>query len=323
MPTITYPTYAKLRTALGSVAAAEEIRYALDTDSFYGKTFYVSSAANSNGISGSNGNSGLSPDAPLATIDYAIGLCTANKGDRIFVLPGHTETISAAAGIACDVAGITIQGFGNGSLRPTITWSAVGSTWTVSAANVTIRNIRCTSSVDEMVKMFHVTAANCTLDAVDVFETAACQIIQFILTTNAADNLTIRNCKHVQRTAAAATQIWIQLVGVNDAVIRDNLFLLTLKNETGSYTLGGTTACVDSFVYRNTFVQEGGNTQDKIASFVTTSTGTYRENCAGSGTGVAITSAFVGDAMFHFDNKWLDTVGTSSGLLTPAVDTDT
>lgn len=307
---------AKLRSALGGTPASELIRL-IFFPQFYGKTFYVSS------VTGSNANSGLSPDAAVATIDYAIDLCTANKGDRIHVLPGHAESLAAAGAITADKAGITIEGFGSGSLRPTLTLTDTAATIAVSAANVTFRNLRITAGVDEVVKIFNVTAAGLTLDAVDYFETATFQAIQFMLTTAAADNLTIRNCKHVQRTAAAATQIWIQLVGVNDAVIADNLFLLTLKNETASYTIGGTTACVDSFLYRNTIHQAGGNTQDSCVKFVTGSTGMMRENAALTGTGVAITGAFVGDAMGFIDNKWHDTIGTASGLLTPAVDTDT
>ena len=126
------------------------------------------------------------------------------------------------------------------------------------------------------------------------------------------------------RTAAAATQIWIQLVGVNEPVISNNVLLLTLKNETASYTIGGTTACVDAYVTNNVIQQgSGGNTQDKCVSFVTGTTGIMRKNFAAcTSTGVATAGAFVGDAMFMDDNKFADTAA-ASGLLAPAVDTDT
>src|SRR4051812_34369402 len=73
-----------------------------------------------NSVTGSNGNQGTA-DSPLATIDYAIGLCVADKGTVIVVQPGHTETVSAAGGIACDVAGIYIIGLGAGTDRPQVT----------------------------------------------------------------------------------------------------------------------------------------------------------------------------------------------------------
>mgnify|MGYP006139353905 CR=1 FL=1 len=47
-----------------------------------------------------------------------------NKGDVIVVMPGHAETVSGAAGINCDVAGVSIVGLGRGAARPTITMSA-------------------------------------------------------------------------------------------------------------------------------------------------------------------------------------------------------
>ena len=40
---------------------------------------------------------GMSPDRPFATIDYAVGQCTASQGDIIYVMPGHAETVSAAS----------------------------------------------------------------------------------------------------------------------------------------------------------------------------------------------------------------------------------
>ncbi|GAI62257.1 unnamed protein product, partial [marine sediment metagenome] len=46
-----------------------------------GKVFYVDTTANG----GSDSNSGLSPDDPVLKINYAMGLCTANKGDVIQV----------------------------------------------------------------------------------------------------------------------------------------------------------------------------------------------------------------------------------------------
>jgi len=309
---------AKVDSAIGPEATSQ-LERALNMPLFYGRTFYV---CNATGYHGSDSGPGVSPNRPFATIDYAIGKCVADRGDRILVMPGHAENIATAAAIAADVAGVSIIGVGNGSLKPKLSFSGTAGTIAISAANVTFRGFRVTSTIDEVVKMFHVTAAFCTLDDIEHFETAACQTIQFLLTTNAADNLTILNCKHVQRTAAAATQIWIQLVGVNDAVIENNVFLLTLKNETASYLIGGTTACVDSFIHRNTIHQAGGNTQDSCVKFVTGSTGVGRENCAITGTGVATTTAFVGDAMGWFDNKWADTIGTTSGLLAPAVDTD-
>ena len=55
----------------------------------------------------SDNNDGLSPERALRTVDYAVGLCTANENDVIVLLHG-SHSISAT--IAVDVAGITITG---------------------------------------------------------------------------------------------------------------------------------------------------------------------------------------------------------------------
>jgi hypothetical protein len=93
-----------------------------------GKIFFVDSAT------GSDVNDGLSPDDPVKTLDYAIGLCTANKGDIIFIMPNHTENITAAGGITCDVEGVRIVGMGKGDNRPEIKWAGAAA----SAADIEI-----------------------------------------------------------------------------------------------------------------------------------------------------------------------------------------
>src|SRR3990167_8661415 len=62
-----------------------------------GKTFYVLNATTGlpeGGVTGSNITSAGQLLTPLSTIDYAIGLCVAGRGDRIVVLPGHAETLT-------------------------------------------------------------------------------------------------------------------------------------------------------------------------------------------------------------------------------------
>lgn len=112
-----------------------------------GNVFFVDSGV------GSNSNSGKKPDTAFATIDYAIGKCTATNGDIIYVLPGHAETTTA---IAADVAGISIIGVGHGRARPAITATTAASDLIdVSAANVRLKNLRlvgaasgCTAIID-------------------------------------------------------------------------------------------------------------------------------------------------------------------------------
>lgn len=280
-----------------------------------GKYLFVNSATGSD-----QAGLGLDPSRPLATIDYAIGLCTANAGDVIIVAPGHTETISAAGGIALDVAGVSIVGLGRGSLRPTISFSATASTFTISAANTLVRNIRVTSTIDEVVKMFSITAAYVTLEDIEHFETASCQTIQFVLTSAAADYLEIRRCYCYQVNAAGSAQAWIQLVGIDGGIIEDNTFRLTLNNAAASATISGTTACIGTVVRRNTITQLGGTTQVSAILFVDSSTGVHvHDNRVACGATAITTGVDVGNAGYANENYNLNTPDLS-GIITPGVD---
>jgi hypothetical protein len=125
-----------------------------------GEVFWVNNSGvlAKGGVGGSDGNDG-SYRRPFATIDYAIGKCTASRGDIIAVMPGHEEDIAAAAGIALDVAGVAIIGLGSAALRPKITFSATASTMTVTAANCSISNIWFDAQVAQCVTALSLSAA--------------------------------------------------------------------------------------------------------------------------------------------------------------------
>lgn len=133
------------------------------TQTHPGKAFWVSNASTiqQGQRGGSDGNRGTF-DAPFSTIDYAIGQCVANRGDVIFVKPGHAEAVTVSS-IACDVAGVSIIGLGTGAMKPTLTFGATDSRINVTAANCTWQNFRWTAGVGDVVTaVLHATAAQNT-----------------------------------------------------------------------------------------------------------------------------------------------------------------
>lgn len=78
----------------------------------------------------------------LPSINLAMSYCRAGALDTIYALPGHVESISAAAFFSNLVSGTRIVGIGDGTVRPTLTWTAAGSTWTLNKANVMVDNLR-------------------------------------------------------------------------------------------------------------------------------------------------------------------------------------
>src|SRR3954465_15992314 len=80
-----------------------------------GNIYFVKSGTGSSDAAGY----GQNPDAPFATIAYALAQETANQGDRIYVMPGHTEAIADATTFAAAIAGVQVIGLGAGSARHT------------------------------------------------------------------------------------------------------------------------------------------------------------------------------------------------------------
>ena len=80
-----------------------------------GRVFYVHSSGSD------SAQAGETAAAPFATLDFAIGQCSANNGDLIYVMPGHAETLTAAGQLDFDIAGVRAQGLGWGTTRPTFT----------------------------------------------------------------------------------------------------------------------------------------------------------------------------------------------------------
>lgn len=110
---------------------------------------------------------GLSPDAPVATLDYAVGLCTDSKGDVIYMMPGHNEGLGNAQ-IAVDKIGISIIGLGKGSLRPRIDFDHANASIDVSAVGCTLKNLRLLPSVTDVLIAIDVNAAATDVTIEDV-----------------------------------------------------------------------------------------------------------------------------------------------------------
>ena len=143
---------------------------------------------------------GQNPDNPVKTIDFAVGLCAAGKGDIIYPMPGHAEDISTATSLVLDVAGVSIIGLGEGALRPRLTFTAAASTISITAANCRMQNIWLRSNFTNGVTI------GVTLGA-------------------AADGCVLRNIVMEEATNAKEFLIAISVAaGCNDVLIEDFQF---------------------------------------------------------------------------------------------------
>jgi hypothetical protein len=149
---------------------------------------------------------GYTPDAPCATIDYAHNLCTASKRDVVHVMPYHAETITTAAAIALDTIGVTVVGYGDGPQRPTITYGTnTTATTVVSAANVTIKNIRFVNAIDSLAVFLTLGADDALVENCEFVGASTTEVLNCIGITTTKDNSIIRGCKFIQPTDPAGT----------------------------------------------------------------------------------------------------------------------
>lgn len=94
---------------------------------------------------------GQSQDDPILasklvkTLAAALSAVRAGLGDTIVVLPGHSESVVDATMLANLLDGTNIIGIGRGTNQPVFRFTAVGSSWAINKANVTISGLflRC------------------------------------------------------------------------------------------------------------------------------------------------------------------------------------
>ncbi len=190
-----------------------------NSDARTGNVIWVDSGA------GSDSNDDASFDKPLATLDHAIGHCTANNGDTIYIKEGHAETYSAKASLVCDVAGVTIIGLGVGDDRPTFTLgTAVAVDIDITAASVEMYNLHFKTALDNLTAPIHVTGANFTIGWCEFEDPDDYEANIWILTEATADDIQILNCFHNGYTAGNQTESLIRLVGANNALIKGCTF---------------------------------------------------------------------------------------------------
>lgn len=174
--------------------------------------------------SGTSTGPGSTPSTAYSTIDAAYSAATASQGDTIVVLPGHAESITGAAGIACDLAGVRIVGVGDGRQRPVITFTtATAASLDITAAANVIENLVFVCGIDAQTAMINISAADCVIKNCEFqLADATYQAAVGILTTDAADRLIVMG-NYFHGAGDTTAQIAISLVGGDDLRITNNV----------------------------------------------------------------------------------------------------
>ena len=281
-----------------------------------GKVFWVSNTTTllQGQRGGSDSNKGTF-DSPFATLDYAVGQCTASRGDIIMVKPGHAENLATATACSLDVAGIAIVGLGTGTARPKFTFTTANTaTFPVSADNISMQNCQVianflsiaaaftlstakwftvqnchfadTSGVLNFLNIIKSTGAANTVDGLTATDNVwnglgTTSVNSFILTANDIDSATVcRNRITLARTATAAALVTVTAGVLTNFDCGDNLTYTaqTATTAGGLVNVGGTTST--GTVYRN--YQQTLGTATDILFTTTVGLGAFENRVSGA-----------------------------------------
>jgi len=172
------------------------------------------------------------------TLDEAISLAgvVADDADIILVAAGHSETLTAADGVDCDVAGITIIGLGNGENRPLFDYTNANGEFVIGTDDVAIHNLQFLANVTDVTTAINVETGseNFVIDNCRFYvdSTGTDEFTDAITTTADCDNGRITNCRF--EMGAGGADAAIQNVGCDYLEISGNII-------TGDYA----TACIE------------------------------------------------------------------------------
>lgn len=260
-----------------------------------------------------------------ATVDAAIGACTANAGDTIIVLPGHTETVTSTS-IALDVAGVNIIGLGNGLNRPTFTFGAAAATITVSAANCSWKGCHFIANFADVAAAFTLGAAkDFRLENNTFVDNASnlnfLSVVVTGATNNDADGLTVVG--NFQKGLVATQNAFVSILANESRInISDNFCDQAATNNAGHFITLSSKILSGARIARNRLVVVGA-TGATVGIFLTgsgtTSTGIVENNYVSSLDTTTELIATAGTGLVYFENYYTGTAD-ASGKLWPVVD---
>ena len=286
----------------GGFAFGVSIRGMPVLNTYGGKLFWVDS------VTGSDGNPGTETK-PFGTIDHAIGHCTANRGDVIMVKAGHDENPTTS--ITMDVAGVTIQGLGWGSHRPTITFGATAATLAMSAAGCRVSGLRFDlgTVAATVTNAINITADGCVVEDCETVPHATSQFTNLITCTD-AQFVEIRGNRLRGLDTASGTS-GLVVDGCDDMVIVGN----EISGHFGEHALDNTTPASCDEVLRATiaynYIRNYSSTAGDLAvEMDANATGIMAYNAIGGG--LALASNVDYGNLYCFQNYLSDAVDVTA-----------
>ena len=285
-----------------------------------GKDIYVDS------VTGADTSDGLTPDRALATLDAAFAKCTANKGYVIYVLPNHSETVTGAAGIAHDVAGVSVIGLGHGGQRPTFLMDAsTAVTYKITGSDAIVHNLVFNSGHADVVTCIDVqTATDVWIDSCEFGDNTTNEnwltcIKSGTTTDNQCDGLKVTNCKWTSPDAGCLE--FIEHTGDVDRLHVEGNYVR--HNGTNSPLILSTAGddLQDGLIKGNMITTKiNASAVGILSNNQTDNTGIIAENYVGHlDVAGEVLATGENSGMYCFENR-MSGVVTASGYLLPAAD---
>lgn len=153
-------------------------------------------------------------ERPFTTYALAIANLALAAGDDIYIKAGHAETIGSG-GMASSVAGVRTIGLGSGNKRPTFTFSATASKYSITGAGSDVSNILIVNAIDQLVNAVLINANDVTLDFEYRDGSAILECITPLLTTSGNSRLQINMVYRGFKAGDSCTRV-VQLAGASD-----------------------------------------------------------------------------------------------------------
>lgn len=292
------------RLAGGGITSGRPVRGRI------GKTFWVDSTAAQFG----DGKA----DFPCRSIVTALALCESGRGDVILVAAGHSEpVITAAGGITISKNNVAIVGLGEGTNRPTLTYStSVNASLLVSGQGVRIEGLCINGTgIDALVSPLNISGASCVVQNC-TFVTASTtnQCVQAILTTSGANGLIVRGNTFRPNSSSAATTAGVDaaitIVGGANARIEDNIIIGAFGSAIGGIQV--ITTAASNLAITGNLIRNHTASNTKAITILTASTGIIARNMMQILSG---TAPITGDAMMWVGGNYYAAAVATAGTL--------
>jgi hypothetical protein len=277
-----------------------------------GSAFYVDSNL------GSNSRTGLTPAEARATLTSALTLCTANKGDVVYLMPGHNENIGNAQ-INLNVAGVNVIGLGRGAYRPRFDFDHANASINIAANSCRLSNVTLLPSATDVLIGIDIetTVTDTLLEDIEALpgEDGA-GVDDFALGIDlkvGCSRTVIRRYKQRQHASGAGYLAGIRLTGASNDVIIDHPDIVLVGAGGVAPINGITTLSTNVHINRGRLVSD----DEPGIELLTGTTGVIQDTDIFSDLGT-IAAATVADGMAHFRVRYVEVGNESDAIVKTA-----